>query len=97
MKGNNKYKYQMVAVINPKTEEKEKVFEKTLSWLENHQAVVTNKDHYGMKELVYKIDGHEKGDFWIFDIESENTLKLKEFNLLLNREANIIRYLILKK
>lgn len=97
MKGSNKHQYQMVAVLNPKTEEKDKAFDKALSWLESHQAKVTNKDHVGMKELVYAIKDHDKGDFWIFDIESEETLKLKEFNLLLNREVNIIRYLILKK
>ena len=51
----------------------------------------------GLKDLAYEIQGHNKGDFWVLDLESEETLKIKEFNLLLDRETNIIRYLILKK
>jgi ribosomal protein S6 len=97
MKGNNIHKYQMVTVLNPKTEDKDKALNKVSSWLENNKAEVTNKDHMGSKELVYKIKGQTKGDFWVFDIESAQPLKLKELNLLLNRETNIIRYLILKK
>jgi ribosomal protein S6 len=96
MKG-SKYQYQMVTVLNPKTEDKDKTLNKVFSWIENNKAEIVNKDHMGLKELVYEINGQNKGDFWVFDVESESTLKLKELNLLLNRETNIIRYLILKK
>jgi ribosomal protein S6 len=51
----------------------------------------------GSKDLVYEIAGQTKGDFWVFDVESEKPLSLKELNIILNRETNIIRYLILKK
>lgn len=96
MKG-NKNKYQMVMVLNPKTEDKEKTLDKLYSWIESNESEITNKDHVGLKELAYEINGHNKGDFWVLDVESVQPLKLKEFNLLLNREINIIRYLILKK
>jgi ribosomal protein S6 len=96
MKGNSTHKYQMVTVLNPKTEDKDKALNKVSSWLESNKAEVTNKDHMGSKELVYKIKDQTKGDFWVFDIESTQPLKFKELNLLLNRETSIIRYLILK-
>jgi ribosomal protein S6 len=51
----------------------------------------------GLKDLAYEIEKNNKGDFWTIDLSSESPIKLKEFNLLLNRESNIIRYLILKK
>ena len=54
-------------------------------------------DKIGRKKLAYEIQKLDKGDFWVLDLESEETLKIKEFNLLLDRETNIIRYLILKK
>jgi len=95
MKG-KKYQYQMVVVLNPKTEDKEKVFKKITTWLEGRKTTA-DQDHMGLKELAYEIEGLDKGDFWVFDLESESPLKLKELNLLLNRETNIIRYLILKK
>ena len=96
MKG-NKYQYQIILVLNPKTEDKEKVLAKAYSWLESKKAEISNKDHMGLKDLAYEIQNHDKGDFWVLDVESEEPLKVKEFNLLLDREINIIRYLILKK
>jgi len=95
MKG-NKYKYQIILVLSPKTEDKEKVLNKAYSWLESNKAEISKKDHMGLKDLAYEIQKHNKGDFWVLDVESEETLKIKEFNLLLDREINVIRYLILK-
>ena len=92
-----KYKYQLVLVLNPKTEEKENAFKKLTDWLAGREVEVEKKDHMGIKELVYEIKGNKTGDFWILDLVSSSTLKLNELNVLLNRENNIIRYLILKK
>lgn len=98
MKDNN-HKYQIVLVLAPKVEEKdrEKILSKVESWLEANSAKVAQKDHTGMKELVYEIAGGRKGDFWILEVEAVKPLKLTELNLFLNREINVIRYLILKK
>jgi len=95
MKG-KKYQYQLVVVLNPKTEEKEKVLKKATDWLEKNKVEVSS-DHMGLKDLAYEINKNNKGDFWVMDLTSESPLKIKDFNLLLNRESNIIRYLILKK
>ena len=91
------YKYQLVVVLNPKTEDKDKVIKKISTWLEAKEVKIDKKDHLGLKELVYQIEKNDKGDFWVMDLISVNPLKLNEFNVLLNRETNIIRYLILKK
>ena len=95
----NKQNYQAILVLNPKTEdkEKEKILTKVATWLETNKAEIAKKDHVGSKELVYDIAGNRKGDFWVLEIEGEVPLKLTELNLYLNREANVIRYLILKK
>ena len=95
MKG-NKYQYQLVVVLNTKTEEKDKVLAKVTDWLEKNK-IESVSDHMGLKELAYEINENTKGDFWVYSLTSESPIKLKEFNLLLNRESNIIRYLILKK
>jgi ribosomal protein S6 len=91
-----KYQYQLVVVLNPKTEEKEKVLKKVTDWLENNNTEV-NSDHMGLKELAYEINKNTKGDFWVMNVAAESPLKLKELDLMLNREPNIIRYLMLKK
>lgn len=91
-------KYQIILVLNPKTEDKDKdkILAKVESWLGENKAKIAKKDHSGNKELVYEIAKNRKGDFWILDVEGELPLKLNELNLFLNREINVIRYLILK-
>ena len=96
MKG-NKYQYQIILVLNPKTEDKEKVLSKASSWLESNNVEISSKDHFGLKDLAYEIKNNDRGDFWILNVGSAEPLKIKDFNLLLDRETNIIRYLILKK
>lgn len=93
-----KHNYQMILVLNPKTEDKdtEKVLAKVESWLGGIKAKVTKKDHLGNKELVYEIANSRKGDFWVLEVEGEVPVKLNELNLFLNREVSVIRYLIVK-
>ncbi len=92
----SKYHYQLVVVLAPKTENKEKVLAKITDWLKKNK-IEQLENHMGLKELVYEINKNSKGDFWTYELTGESPIKLKEFNLMLNRESNIIRYLILKK
>jgi ribosomal protein S6 len=91
-------KYQVILVLNSKTEDKDKdkILVKVESWLTENKAKIAKKDHTGNKDLVYEINKSRKGDFWVLDVEAELPLKLNELNLFLNREINVIRYLILK-
>jgi ribosomal protein S6 len=50
----------------------------------------------GTKELAYPISGHNKADFYTFDIHAEVGMKLAELNLSLNRNPSIIRYMVSK-
>lgn len=97
MKESN-YKYEVIVVLNPKAESKEK--EKTIKLVEDKiiglDFEVNNREDMGSKALSYKIKGQEKGDFWVFTIGGNKPIKSKEFKLFLNRETNVIRYLILK-
>jgi ribosomal protein S6 len=95
MKG-NKHHYQLIVVLAPKTENKEKVLAKVTDWFSKNKIESTS-NNMGSRDLAYEINKETKGDFWVYELTSELPIKLKEFNLLLNRESNIIRYLILKK
>lgn len=94
-----KINYQMVLVLKPKLEEKEKdsLFKKIESKLDGLKAEVISRDHMGIKDMIYKIAGFDRGDYWVWELEAEKPLIIKDFNIFLNREINIIRYLILKK
>ena len=98
MKDTNKYKYELVVVFDPKAETKAK--EKCLKEIEENiqeaKFNVDNRENFGIKDLAYKIKKLDKGDFWVFTIGGNKPIKSKEFKLFLNRETNVIRYLILK-
>lgn len=89
--------YQLVLVLSPVLSEKDGVLDKVKKQLEEVGLKTVKKDSMGLKDLVYPIKKQMKGDFYKYDLESEKAVKLNDLNLFLNREANIIRYLILKQ
>lgn len=93
------YSYDVVVVFNPKTEEKQKeeCFKQVETWMESNSAKVAKKDHLGQMDMVYPIKGTNRGDYWSLGVEASKTLKLRDLNIYFNREASIIRYLVLKK
>lgn len=96
MKGNI---YQLVVVLNPKLEEKAKsaVLKSVEGWVNEAGGKTKKPKDLGNKELEYPISGCRSGDFWEFTVEAEGAWKSKDFNLYLNRESSIIRYIVLKK
>ena len=57
---------------------------------------MTAKDQIGVKPLVYQIKNFDKADFWQLEVEADKPIKLAELNVFLNRELQVIRYLVLK-
>ncbi len=94
----NKKRYQVVMVLNPKMKEKDRdvLLAKISDEIVKEGVKVKGKEHWGMKDFVYKIGGFEKGDFWIFDVLGRNGLELVDLNIYFNRQKDIIRYLVLK-
>ncbi len=95
----NKNAYQLVIVFLPKTAEKDKegVLAKVKELTEKLGAKVDKTVDMGTKELSYMIKKQNKGEFTEVTISSEVSFKYDEINLYLNREVNVIRYLVLKK
>lgn len=98
MKDTNKYKYELVVVFDPKAETKAK--EKCLKEIEENiqeaKFNVDSRENFGIKDLAYKIKKLDKGDFWVFEISGKEAIKIKNLVLFLNRDKQIIRYLMLK-
>lgn len=90
-----KNKYQIVVVLSHKSENKDKVLENVSAKIEAMSGEVVKKNSLGLKDLVYEIKDQNKGDFWSFDVESVKPLHVNDFNLFLNRDVNVLRYLIL--
>jgi len=93
-----KNKYQVVMVLSPVIKEKDRVvlLDKIKAKVEKEGLKVKKMENQGLKSLAYEIKGYDKGDFWVFDVRGRDGLKLDELNVFLNREAGLIRYLVLK-
>ena len=92
-----KLAYEVIVVLNPKSEKGESIIEEASQQIEALNVKVAKKDHRGVKDLIYKIKGQKQGDFWSLQLEAERPIDLKGLNIYLNREPEIIRYLVLKK
>jgi ribosomal protein S6 len=86
-------------VLNSRLEEeqRDKSLEKVEEWAKGAGAEEIKRSHFGIKDLVYKMKNEDRGDFWILDLVAPKPMNFKEYNLFLNRDANIIRYLVLKQ
>lgn len=91
-----KEEYTLVVVFNPTVAEKDLPMDKLVGWIADIGGQVKAKNHLGIKDFAYEIGGFLKGNFWELIIESEKPLKLNALNVSINRETNIIRYIILK-
>lgn len=90
-----KQKYEIVLEFSPKAEEKvvgavAEQFKK-FGWKDGKM------EHLGVKLLAYPIAEQMKADFWVFEVSGKAEVTFKEINLYLNRNTDIIRYLVLKK
>jgi ribosomal protein S6 len=91
--------YQLV-VLYPATTEEKKQKEDLASVkgeIEKADMKVSFAD-WGEKELVYAIEGNKKARFWIGSVEASDKVSTpwKSVRIFLNRDKQIIRYLILK-
>lgn len=89
--------YTLMLVISPALTEKDKLIDEICGLIGLSGATIDSKTDLGMKDLAYKIKGYSKGNFWQIEVKSDTPFKWKEVNLFLNREVNVIRYLVLKK
>lgn len=95
---NQQFSYQLIAVLSPRLADKEKAaaVEKIESTLTQQGLKVGKKEEWGTKDLAYSIKKFTKGNFWMFDISAESGFKPAGLNTFLNRDPEVIRYLLLK-
>lgn len=53
-------------------------------------------DDWGIKEFAYEIDHMKKGHYVVLDVTADNE-GIKEFQRLAGINANVVRYMVVKK
>lgn len=90
-------KYEIMFIVKPDLEEKTvkdavKKLEKTLT---DNKAVITLSKELGQKEFAYEIKGFKSGFYYLYNIESNNDVAVKEFARIASIDESVIRYLVL--
>ena len=88
-------KYDLVVVIRSslKDAERKKLIDTIKGWLKD--ATIVKENDWGQKPLAYTIKKEAAGNYYQFQLESENGLE-KDLEQRILRNENIIRHLLLR-
>jgi len=92
--------YELSFIIGPNVPETEHktVEQEILDNLKKLNAKIVKEPYsIGRKKLAYPIKKQKHGFYVILEFETEETAGLKDFDVKLKHNANILRYLLIKK
>lgn len=90
-------KYEIMFIVRPDLEEKAiketvKRLEKTLT---DNKAVITLSKELGQKEFAYDIKGFKSGFYYLYNIDSNTTDAIKEFDRIASIDESVVRHSII--
>ena len=90
-------KYQLI-VVTPvlsaqKLDRVEKAVKKALT---EEKGAIEKVESWGIKDFAYPIEKFKRGAYWIYHFQA-SSFQSKKLNVFLNRQKEIIRYLLLKE
>ena len=90
-------KYEIMFIVKPDLEEKTvkdtvKKLEKTLT---DNKAVITLSKELGQKEFAYDIKGFKSGFYYLYNIDSNTTAAIKEFDRIASIDESVVRHSII--
>ena len=90
--------YELMLIVNPSLTEDER---NTSIWelkalFESNSVQIEKEDVWWDKKLAYKINGSERGFYYLYDLCMDGKL-IKELNKTINLNKNIWRYMFVNK
>ncbi|MCQ3929123.1 MAG: 30S ribosomal protein S6 [Chloroflexi bacterium] len=76
--------------------EQKGIIEKVAHWLTDAGGEIKNTNHWGRRRLAYPIGTNREGYYVLLEVEIEPKA-VDEFQRKMNIEANILRYLVVRK
>ena len=95
--------YEIMFIVKPALAEAEisKVAEDLKKTLESYGSKVTSVDAWGQRTLAYEIkkrsDVFKSGYYYVYQVEANDDLGVKEFDRVAGISADVIRHLIIRK
>ncbi len=88
--------YEIMFIVRPTLGEEEikEVVKNFENILVTNGGKITNFKEYGKRDLAYEINNFKSGYYFLFNVETENSKAVDEFNRLSLISKEIIRHLI---
>lgn len=89
--------YEIMFIVRPTLGEEEikEVVKNFENILVTNGGKITNFKEYGKRDLAYEINNFKSGYYFLFNVETENSKAVDEFNRLSLISKEIIRHLII--
>ena len=91
-------KYEIMFIVRPDLEDE--VVKTTVADLKkilvDNGAKVTEEQALGQKELAYEINKYKSGNYFLFNLESNDAEAINEFNRLALINEDVIRHLTVR-
>lgn len=87
--------YELVLLLPPDLEKKDQLslFQLIEEEIKKEKGKVVEKKDWGRKRLSYKINHHEEGDYFLWQVVFPQPPQLSKINLFFKREERLLRYL----
>lgn len=91
-------KYEVMFIVRPdlEMEANKQVAENMKKVLTDKGATIVEEKEMGQKELAYEIKKYKTGYYYLYTIETNDTVATEEFDRLARLSEDIIRHLIVK-
>lgn len=91
-------KYEVMFIVRPdlEMEANNQVAENMKKVLTDKGATIVEEKEMGQKELAYEIKKYKTGYYYLYTIETNDTVATEEFDRLARLSEDIIRHLIVK-
>jgi len=92
-------KYEFVFLTRPglKKKQQEEIFSALEKEVKGAGGKIEKKEDWGKKRLAYSIAEGKDAFFWIWRLSFEKAVNFSSFHIFLNREREVIRYLLLRE
>jgi len=93
-----KWEYEFIFVLPPNLEKQDQtsLFTKVKEVIAKGEGKVVKETDWGQKDLAYPIKDRVRGQYFIWQVSFPKNPSLRNTDLLLNRETNVLRYLWVK-
>lgn len=88
--------YELTLILKSNTENKDQLIERLENALKDSEANIDKKEEKGILDYAYEINHEFQGEYFYYELSSENSDFSKEFERICKITDTVVRYLFVK-